>query len=442
MSQGFHPICGSGVTHSHAGQSDRGHERDEAVQKPERDPDQDQLDAQLSSFGSIWDFLIAEDEEIAADIDRPNVPPTSNDCHESYGSKNYNLQNISSLSPSKRKASAVDIMQFTSPSKSIRSALSEMSPSKVNIRAQEKPDMTSVAPPMSNLPSPEREDKAGGQGAADILAIITTQDLEDDELTSDKENHDPWQTTMKGRQQGEEKSSKKYSSPTSPTVSLGAKFLKRQGGAEEDPFPSSLDEHLLDFDGGFDTSFDSEYDDYGDDLDEETLAALAVASFSPNKPVSLRERLEKVSSSTRHPITAAPASVSEPSNLKKIPSPHQQQHHQEAIEATMPPPPKSSSKPSLAHPPSHHLVMGTQVFPSEGIEDDDWIGLVEELDTPDPAPAPAAAAAGVPEPTPSTSAERSRRRMIPWNHPSQFPLEEAEEEDPSTQRDDEVSLED
>ena len=87
-------------------------------------------------------------------------------------------------SPLKRKANSPN-SPFASPAKSSRSALAEMSPSKVNIRAQEKPDVTSAPPSSSLTPSPAKQQQS--ESAADIIDGIATQDLQDDEYATDKE---------------------------------------------------------------------------------------------------------------------------------------------------------------------------------------------------------------------------------------------------------------
>src|SRR5947209_16416573 len=84
-----------------------------------------------------------------------------------------------------------------------------MSPSKVNIRSQEKPDIFSVAPFAAKLPSPTPAKPTGSETAADVLAMIATQDLEDEEFSTDKENEDPWQVVSRRQSQKDDNSQKK-----------------------------------------------------------------------------------------------------------------------------------------------------------------------------------------------------------------------------------------
>src|SRR2546423_3029503 len=151
------------------------------------DPDQALLDAQLSLSQGIFDFDIAEDDDAewlpqrVENAVHPDAVHLSKPHSDMLGT------------PSKRKAEAGD-NDFASTAKSARSVLSEMSPSKVNIRAQEKPDTSSVASIDSKLHTPSPPKKTGSQSAAEVLAMIATQDLEDDEFATDKENQDPWRS--------------------------------------------------------------------------------------------------------------------------------------------------------------------------------------------------------------------------------------------------------
>lgn len=92
-------------------------------------------------------------------------------------------------SPRKRKRSEDD---FATPSKSARSALAEMSPGKVLLRSQEKPDITSAPSLIANILSPEKGGPSSSQIARETYAMIGTQDIDDNvEFSPEKENDDP-----------------------------------------------------------------------------------------------------------------------------------------------------------------------------------------------------------------------------------------------------------
>lgn len=141
---------------------------------------QEQVDAQLSSetqfdIGSA--LQIFEDLEVQPSLQHKATSP----------------------SPRKRKVTELDTDPL--PSSSKRPVFSQMSPSKVNIRAQEKPN------PMESL------------GAGDLLDGICTQDLAfsfgEEQTLSDKENSIP-NVSLKGKL--EANGSKKGSLPSSSTT--------------------------------------------------------------------------------------------------------------------------------------------------------------------------------------------------------------------------------
>ena len=94
------------------------------------------------------------------------------------------------ISPSPRKRRRISD-DFATPSKSARSALSEMSPGKVLLRSQEKPDTTSVPSIAARMLSPVHQ-PSSSQLIQDTLAMISTSDIADDlDIFPAKENADP-----------------------------------------------------------------------------------------------------------------------------------------------------------------------------------------------------------------------------------------------------------
>ena len=95
---------------------------------------------------------------------------------------------VNKSSPRKRRRISDD---FATPSKSARSALSEMSPGKVLLRSQEKPDTTSVPSIAARMLSPVHQ-PSSSQLIQDTLAMISTSDIADDlDIFPAKENADP-----------------------------------------------------------------------------------------------------------------------------------------------------------------------------------------------------------------------------------------------------------
>jgi hypothetical protein len=96
---------------------------------------------------------------------------------------------IMTPSPRKRKRDQDD---FATTSKSARSALSEMSPAKVLLRSQEKPDTTSAPSIAARMMSPEQQGSSSRQLAQETFAMISTQDFDEEiDFTQEKENADP-----------------------------------------------------------------------------------------------------------------------------------------------------------------------------------------------------------------------------------------------------------
>ena len=240
-----------------------------AAQETPQSSEQAQLDAQLSGNS---DFDIAVDEDALQLLNEL-------DMLEKTEQASRDMLPPTLTSPLKRKADSPH-SPFASPAKSVRSALAEMSPSKVNIRAQEKPDVTSAPPSSSLTPSPAKQQLS--ESASDIIDGIATQDLQDDEYATDKENQDPLQDlnsqqteAHKGRNTSEEKISKKeldYS-----LVGLDSVALLEA--------PSEQDEYGLD-DDDFHFRLRDEQDEYDLDLDDESIAALAAPSQKTKRALS------------------------------------------------------------------------------------------------------------------------------------------------------------
>jgi hypothetical protein len=95
---------------------------------------------------------------------------------------------VTKTSPRKRMRVSDD---FATPNKSARSALVEMSPGKVLLRSQEKPDTTSVPSIAARMLSPVHQ-LSSSQLIQDTLAMISTSDIADDlDIFPAKENADP-----------------------------------------------------------------------------------------------------------------------------------------------------------------------------------------------------------------------------------------------------------
>jgi hypothetical protein len=381
---------------------------DSAAPRQPEQPGQALLDAQLSLSQGIFDFDIAEDD------DAEWMPVEIEDIKDTNDVQSNSMKNRLLATPSKRKAEISD-MDFASPAKSARSALSEMSPSKVNIRAQEKPDIFSVAPPASKLPSPQSAKQAGNQSADDILAMIATQDLEDEEFATDKENEDPSRSVSMKRSENEDHAKETATSSSSskhdpPGSANPVKELLAQR--------QSYNENMFDDDdfGAFESGQEDEEDDFDNDLDDETLAALAANSPSKHKsPASL-------------PQTSAITANMKPWKLhfRDIPtaSVYSQQLAQDATIGRvefMAPPQSISTKPRAqgsGYQPQYRQPLATQSnsFAFNDVQDDDLTAFAEELDAGDLASVPRV----------GTKSKSSRK--MPWNPPLEFPTSQGLDE--------------
>jgi hypothetical protein len=341
------------------------------------------LDPRLSSSQSFWDFVIAEDDvsEHPPDSAQPLPSCTPTCLHKTCTSPSCVMPSKPATpSPLKRKTNHLDESFLSSPLKSGRSALSEMSPSRVNIRAQEKPDTTSVPRPGSFLPSPDREEKYTAETPADIIAMISTQDLEDDELSIDKENTDPWQPTSNQNVPTKEAEFKSPSAIASGAQQPPKRVLTGNGelGNCED---------FSDFDSEFDC-----FDDFDNGVDDLTLAGLSTQMPAKNTFVSAGGSPKKVRFTAEHNSSTIPLPT-----LARVST------------ATMLPPPCK-----LASSPRHQTRQNrsftqTNSFPFDGVDDDDLADLAELLESDANSRAQGRAVI------------MRKSRVIPWLHPSQFP---------------------
>jgi hypothetical protein len=363
------------------------------------DPDQVLPDTQLLLSQGIFDFDIAEDD------DAEWMPLEVKNVNRSNGVEGPNMQSRLLGTPSKRKAEH-DNSEFTSPAKSARSALSEMSPSKVNIRAQEKPDIFSVLPFPSKLPTPSPAKQPGRQTTDELLAMIAMQDFEDDEFLTDKENADPFQSESKGGSQKKDGVQKitstsgsiiKHDSPSTPNLVKNVQVQHL-----------SFDEDIFDSDdfSALESGLEDEQDDYDNDLDDEALAALAASSPSAHKLALM---------SSRHPQTMAGGKL----ETKELTTSTDRQEHVRAATGMQHPMQAALAKAQVASPGlQHQLPPATQgnSFAFDDVQDDDLTSLVEEYDIAQAKPGEQARSQSKPS------------RMIPWNHPLQFQLPQGSDE--------------
>jgi hypothetical protein len=364
------------------------------------DSDQALPDAQLGLYQGIWDFDIAEDD----DADWALQGAANSDG--SHGAPDNVAHRHLLATPSKRKAGDGDL-EFMSPAKSARTALTEMSPSKVNIRSQEKPDIFSVAPFAAKLPSPTPAKQAGSETAADVLAMIATQDLEDEEFSTDKENEDPWQVESKKQSQKGDKSQEK----TAPSNGDMKQDASRSHNAADriQSLRPSYDEDIFDDDefGALEEDGHEDYNDYDKDLDDEALAALTAQSPSAHKLALLSKK--------------TPASIADG-------SPRAAKHSQTTTlrldnapgNRSMPPPiPPASKQFQVGAPQTQGQLPPTTLtnnFSFDGLPDDDLTAFAEGLDADDSVLVQQVA----------TKVKSSRR--IPWNHPPLFPISQGSDE--------------
>ena len=274
------------------------------------DPDQDLLDAQLSFSQSFWDFVIAEDETAGRQAENhakaAQCASTSPTCLDERCKPlvcEPQEQEIK-ISPLKRKADDSHHSSFCSPSKSMRSVLSEMTRSHVNVRAQEKPDVTSTPKPGSALPSPRQERKA--ETPADVLALISTQDLEDDlnAPLNDKENQDPWLPASSDEKGTSSRDMKNIEAATRPQ--------KQSKPSHPDDF--SIVEDFVDlFDFEFETGAADEFDDDG--IDDAALAGISTQIHAARNTLVNDRGSPKKAKATLNAQSAQPQTVSKPPML-------------------------------------------------------------------------------------------------------------------------------
>ena len=375
------------------------------------EPDQALLDAQLSLSQGIFDFDIAEDD------DAEWMPQGVEDVIQPGAVQPDKPQSHLLATPSKRKAEANEV-GFASPAKSARSALSEMSPSKVNIRAQEKPDILSVASFDSKLPTPSPAKQASSRSAAEVLAMIATQDLEDDEFATDKENEDPWQVESKKQSQKEDNAQK--TAPPSIITNQGPSGSSDQVKSIQLQH-QSFDESIFDEDDfeAFESGLENDQDDYDHDVDDEALAVLAAQSPSKQRSTAFAANLSSAMSPKRLNFRDVPG-PSKPSALARDTA-------SATVEAMRPPPNVHTKSVAVAHTISarHEQPIATQGnnFAFDDVQDDDLTAFADELDPIDSASLLRAEIKGKPS------------RTIPWNHPSQSPMSQTSDE-PLTQDED------
>jgi hypothetical protein len=366
------------------------------------DPHQALLDAQLALFQGIWDFDIAEDD----DADWALQGAANGDG--SHGTPDKIAHKHPLATPSKRKAGDGDL-EFMSPAKSARTALTEMSPSKVNIRSQEKPDIFSVAPFAAKLPSPTPAKQAGSETAADVLAMIATQDLEDEGFSTDKENEDPWQVESRKQSQKGDNSQKK-TAPSNGDMEHGASRDLSAADRIQSLRPP-YDENIFDDEfGTLESDFEDgheDYDDYDKDLDNEALAALTAQSPSAHK-LALLSKKTPASIAGSSPRTAK---HSQPTTLRL---------DNALRNRSMSPPFPPASEPSQVGVPQTRVQLPpttlTNSFSFDSLPDDDLTAFAEGLDADDPVLVQQVA----------TKVKSSRR--IPWNHLPQFPTSHGSDE--------------
>ena len=249
----------------------------------------DQLD---SSLPSSLDFVIWEDEDCKADSNK--------DTNTSFGDADTAINSQLAADPiafvsskvdadvttprkpsTEASGSDIDLKNVNTPTKpSVRSILGQMTPSQINTREQQKPDITSAPLSSSSLPSPSPEkirDLATSvvtpQDAAQVLAMICSQDLADDSLdghVGNKENSDPLHFTPT-----KTPAAKKDSVTGSP---------KKGKNLNNAPTAAALDdeeEAETDYEDVFD-KFDKDSEDY-DSLVDVPEAVWQAATGTPSK---------------------------------------------------------------------------------------------------------------------------------------------------------------
>lgn len=187
-----------------------------------------------------------------------------------------------------------------------RAVFDEMTPSKVNLRASEKPDITSVAPPGSDLPSPSPErsrprnahvvdnSPSDAQNAAQVLAMICSQDFGDQneagaEEDENKENKDPWREPYNRKtENGDSKRALKRSYSTLKATSDPEVVRMNSGSSKH--VSKDEEEAETDYDDifGYEDVFSSDDDEEGEEEEEDAAHRVAV-----KEPGSQRQGSQK-----------------------------------------------------------------------------------------------------------------------------------------------------
>lgn len=188
-------------------------------------------------------------------------------------------EQVSIVTPSPRKRKR-DEGTFANPSKSGRSVLSEMSPAKILLRSQEKPDMTSAPSVPTQLLSPEQQGPTSSQLAQETFAMISTQDLADNfDFSPQKENTDPGRLIPSQQQLrgGDGKGNfLRQQSMAGPSNSVSAKKID---DVDEYSFDDSVFEGFMDVGKAADSDELKDLEDvdeFDDGLDDEDWAGLSI----------------------------------------------------------------------------------------------------------------------------------------------------------------------
>ncbi|KAL9115803.1 MAG: hypothetical protein Q9227_000171 [Pyrenula ochraceoflavens] len=272
-----------------------------AAIEDEEHPHQSQQE-QGSPFPASWEFDIYEDTDCKTGSGRINKETlddagysiksnqTIDTAEDSSKINDRTLPQVQTFSKPNNVHSETECM--TTPTRfNGRKALSQMDVSEVSNRATQKPDTTSAPCSSSTLPSPSPENirrlaqtAATLQDAAQVLALITSQDLSDDteeENFVNKENKDPLHfTPAKSAKEGEAKVSLGPAASDSKTQDYHSIKQVDEEEAETDY------EDLLD-------QFEDDTDDYGSFVEDLPEAVWKAATGTPS-----RTNLHKKSEST------------------------------------------------------------------------------------------------------------------------------------------------
>jgi hypothetical protein len=188
--------------------------------------------------------------------------------------------------------------------------------------------------------------------------LISTQDLEDDEFATDKENENPWQAESRKRleKDGSSQENDTIEGDDKRGAANGCEAV-RQTQAQRRPFYGAI------FDDGdfadLTSDLDDGYDDYDNDLDDEALAALAAESPSAHKLALLSTK------STTTTADESPKRVKNFVNTSSIPG-HASDPHNMRLQDPRPTPPTEGNS-----------------FSFDGVQDDDLTAFADELDSSD-----------------------------------------------------------